>query len=510
MRSEKPFPGAAQPEVNLPETLATPTFIGFVSTQFLGAFNDNYFKQLVLLACVNEAATTGNDRQPVALAAFALPFVLLSGFGGYLSDRFSRQRTIIWCKVAEIAIMALALGVLLIPGISQSTQLMLLIGVLAFMGGQSAVFGPSKYGSLPELFRPEQLLMVNGIVQMTTFLAIIFGVVCAGIALDYLDRSLWPGSTIAVGIAIAGTLTSTLIRRTFAANPNLPLRAENLAMPREVWELLKRRPSLLQAILVATVFWFVGGVAQPAVNTLGRVSMGLSETRASMLTAAIGIGIAAGCILVGLFASKAGATWVMRGAWGMIGTLFAISLLGSQATPPENNAGMVIMRPSHKYQAESIRKRRPLQDSHHCDTIGMGFAFLHDDARSICGNVRRSRSGLPAASATSVAKGARAWGAEPLQLDWNPFISRLSWCVQFCAGQIYASERTGVAAAHHFHADRDRHLANRILLSTACNEPMRRFVSRSEDGNASLLMKPLWETHAAHSSFVSKTRMYCC
>ena len=361
MRSEKPFPGAAQPEVNLPETLATPTFIGFVSTQFLGAFNDNYFKQLVLLACVNEAATTGNDRQPVALAAFALPFVLLSGFGGYLSDRFSRQRTIIWCKVAEIAIMALALGVLLIPGISQSTQLMLLIGVLAFMGGQSAVFGPSKYGSLPELFRPEQLLMVNGIVQMTTFLAIIFGVVCAGIALDYLDRSLWPGSTIAVGIAIAGTLTSTLIRRTFAANPNLPLRAENLAMPREVWELLKRRPSLLQAILVATVFWFVGGVAQPAVNTLGRVSMGLSETRASMLTAAIGIGIAAGCILVGLFASKAGATWVMRGAWGMIGTLFAISLLGSQATPPENNAGMVIMRPTHPATENAAINIKPNQ-----------------------------------------------------------------------------------------------------------------------------------------------------
>ncbi len=328
---------AATPPSELPVTLKTPTFAGFVTTQFLGAFNDNYFKQLVLLTCINQAAITRTDRQPLALAAFALPFVLLSGFGGFLSDRFSKQRTIVLCKVAEIAIMALALAVLLVPECPPSTQLLLLIGVLALMGGQSAIFGPSKYGALPELFRPEQLLLVNGVVQMTTFLAIIFGVVSAGIAMDVLNRELWPGSLIAVGIAVMGTLTSVLIRRTYAANPKLTLKAENLAVPGEVRNLLRQQPAIFHAILVATLFWFIGGVTQPAVNTLGRVTLGLSETRSSMLTAAIGIGIAAGCILVGSFGGKFGAKWVMRGAWGIIITLFAISLIASRVRPPETS-----------------------------------------------------------------------------------------------------------------------------------------------------------------------------
>ena len=320
---------------NLPETLKTPTFAGVVTTQFLGAFNDNYFKLLVLLTCINQAAITRTDRQPLALAAFALPFVVLSGFGGYLSDRFSKQRTIFLCKVAEIAIMALALAVLLVPDCSPSTQLLLLIGVLALMGGQSAIFGPSKYGALPELFRPEQLLLVNGIVQMTTFLAIIFGVVTAGIAMDVLSRELWPGSMIAVGIAVTGTLTSVMIRRTRAANSALPLKLDNLFVPGDVRRLLQQQPAIFHAILVATLFWFVGGVAQPAVNTLGRVVLGLSETRSSLLTAAIGIGIATGCILVGSRGGQLGAKWVMRGAWGMIITLFATSLIASRVPPSE-------------------------------------------------------------------------------------------------------------------------------------------------------------------------------
>ncbi|MEZ6039825.1 MAG: MFS transporter [Planctomycetaceae bacterium] len=332
----------------LPPTLATPTFAGFVTTQFLGAFNDNYFKQLVLLACLNEKAASSTDLQPLAVFAFALPFVLLSGFGGFLSDRFSRQRIIVACKVGEIGVMALSLLVLLIPGLSSRTQLMLLIAVLGFMGAQSALFGPSKYGSLPELFRPEQLLPVNGIVQMTTFLAIIFGMVAAGVTLDYLDRSLWPGSVIAVGIAIAGTLTSLLIRRTRAANPSLSLRPEHLGIPRDIRTLLKNQPPLYSAILIASVFWFIGGITQPAVNTLGREMMGLSETRASVLAASIGVGIASGCIAVGVLGKHAGPTWVMRGAWGMILSLFSISLLASQTYSRPGSAGTDTVHVDHQ------------------------------------------------------------------------------------------------------------------------------------------------------------------
>ena len=151
----------------------------------LGAFNDNYFKQMVLLTCIGASAATlqSADKQTsvpwteIAMAAFALPFVLFSGLGGFLSDRISKTTVIISCKAAEIGIVGIGLAVLLVPSLSTTTTLSALIFVLALMGTHSAVFSPSKYGVLPELFRADCLLPVNGAVQMTTFLAIIFGTV---------------------------------------------------------------------------------------------------------------------------------------------------------------------------------------------------------------------------------------------------------------------------------------------------------------------------------------------
>jgi MFS family permease len=309
--------------------LKSSAFVGFLLTQFLGAFNDNYFKQMVLLMCVGMMTATGKDRQPLALAAFALPFVLLSGFGGFLSDRFSRQRVIVGCKIGEMAIMSMALLVLLLPGISEETELLLLILVLALMGAHSAIFGPSKYGSLPELFRPDVLLPVNGAVQMTTFLAIIFGMVAAGIALDQMNRSMWMGSLIAIGIAAVGTLTALLIPRQPPAQPQLQLSLKSFGVPADVWKLLVSDRRLSQAIFIASLFWFIGGVAQPAVNSLGRNAFHLSDTRTSVLASGIGIGIAAGCILVGLVAGNRARFWVTGGAWGITVSLLCISVAGS-------------------------------------------------------------------------------------------------------------------------------------------------------------------------------------
>lgn len=324
------------PQVPGQLTLASTAFWGFLTTQFLGAFNDNYFKQMVLLICASNVAVVAGkasanpDRQSLAMAAFALPFVLLSGLGGFLSDRFSKQYVIISCKVAEIVIMSIAFLVLLIPGLSADMQLISLISVLFLMGGHSALFGPSKYGILPELFRPDKLLPVNGAVQMTTFLAIIFGTSCAGVALDSIRESLWIGSVIAVGIATAGTVSSFFVPKTQAAGPQLKIRLENLAIPADVGRLVMRERGLLKALLVAAVFWFLGGVTQMAVNTLGKSSMGLSSTRTSLMVAAIGFGIAAGCAMTGIFGGKGnGSRWVTGGAWLLFVALSLIAFLGS-------------------------------------------------------------------------------------------------------------------------------------------------------------------------------------
>lgn len=327
-------------------TLASAAFWGFLTTQFLGAFNDNYFKQLVLLTCASNvmaAGAGGNpDRQSLAMAAFALPFVLMSGLGGFLSDRCSKQRVIVGCKLAEILIMAIALVALLMPGLSADAQLIWMISVLSLMGVQSAIFAPSKYGILPELFRGDKLLPVNGAVQMTTFLAIIFGTACAGLVLDLLRDSMWIGSAIAVGISVAGTLAALIIPTTRIAEPGLKLKLENLAIPAEIGRLILRERGLLMAILVASVFWFLGGVTQMAVNTLGKSTLGLSATRTSLMVVAIGIGIAAGCAVTGYFGKGGnGRRWVTTGAWLLCFTLSMVALLGSGRFGVPASSGIV-------------------------------------------------------------------------------------------------------------------------------------------------------------------------
>ena len=344
--SKLPEAAEGEPQQSLDESgigpgtvalMTSPVFAGVVITQFMGAFNDNYFKQMLMLKCVEfekttrELTGTGVSLQPYALVAFALPFVLLSGMGGYISDRFSRQRVIICCKIGEIGVMACSLVVLLITDLATETQLMLLIGVLALMGGQSALFGPSKYGILPELFSRKQLLPVNGAVQMTTFLAIIFGMALAGVALDMLEDSLWYASVIAVGIALLGTISSLLIRRTDPPDPNLPLRLEMLFVPRDTWRLIFSMPLLRNSLLMTTLFWFIGGVAQPAVNNLGILVFGMSQTRTSLMAASIGVGIALGCAVSGTQNKKPGdgTRWVMIGGWLIVASLITLTLLSS-------------------------------------------------------------------------------------------------------------------------------------------------------------------------------------
>ena len=121
-----------------------PSYHGMNLTQFFGAFNDNLFKQLVLLICVSYAAR-GGDYQQYAQALFALPFVLFSGFAGFLADRISKQRIVVAMKLAEIVVMLAGFWAFH----STTGQLGWMMCVVFLMGTHSAFFGPSKYGILP-------------------------------------------------------------------------------------------------------------------------------------------------------------------------------------------------------------------------------------------------------------------------------------------------------------------------------------------------------------------------
>lgn len=310
------------------------SFLGMTVTQFLGAFNDNLFKQLMLLLSLKVSDQV--DRQPVAMFVFSVPFVIFSGYAGYLADRYSKRTIIVLAKVAEIAVMLLGLGAFLSFGVFGFPGLLL---VLFLMGSQSAFFGPGKYGIMPEMLRPRDLPGANGIILMTTFLAIILGVAAAGFlsdlaavegqTIEQTAHRLWIGSLVCVGIAVVGTATSLLVRHVPAAVPRLPFTLSATTVPPETRAMLRQNKPLLGALLASSIFWLVAGVAQPAVNSLGVNQLRVGDTLTSIMTAFIAIGICVGAIVAGLCSRGRVNFRVMRiGGWGLVASLLALAIPG--------------------------------------------------------------------------------------------------------------------------------------------------------------------------------------
>ena len=304
------------------------SFWGMAATQFLGAFNDNLFKQLILLLATPTAAELaagqGTDVQGVAQIIFAAAFLIFSGVAGYFADRHSKRTVIVLSKVAEIVAMLLGLVGFLMYGAFGLTGLMF---VLFLMGTQSAFFGPAKYGILPEMLRASDLPRANGIFLMLTFLAIIFGTAAAGFLLTESGGRVWVGSILCVGIAVVGTFTSFLVRRVPIAQSDLTYTLSSWGISRDILRLLARDRHLMWAIVVVSIFWMVGGIVQQTVNALGKTQLHLTDKATSVLAASIGFGIALGCALGGyLSRGRVNPRVVVTGAVGLFITLVLMAL----------------------------------------------------------------------------------------------------------------------------------------------------------------------------------------
>ncbi|MEM9644715.1 MAG: MFS transporter [Planctomycetota bacterium] len=342
-------------ELTKSDSVADASFIGFLVTQFFGAFNDNFFKQLLLLLAIPPAAAVakgegGVDLQGIATIVFGLPFVVFGGLAGFLADRISKRTIIVASKIAEVLVMGLGmLAFLAAPWIGFYG----LWGVLFLMGLQSTFFGPGKYGILPEMLHAKQLPRANGLVLMTTFVAIIIGTAVAGPLKDKLvDPSvpgieaaakLWIGSFTCIGIAVVGTVASLLIRRVPVADPKLKLQPEYLWIPRPMRQLLSSDRPLLMALLASCAFWLIAGLTIQAVNSLGKTQLGLSDTATSLMVSLISVGIAVGGVGAGWLTRKTSGSFVLHvGTWGVVlfCALLAITipgrghLLGHQGSLP--------------------------------------------------------------------------------------------------------------------------------------------------------------------------------
>ncbi len=319
---------------DLPESLwGDKSFWGMTATQFLGAFNDNLYKEAALLVCV-DVAPKGQDLQNLALVAFALPFVLFSGFAGYLSDRTSKRQIVVLCKIVEVAIVALGAAALI------GRQFELMLVVLFLMGTHSGFFGPAKYGILPEIVREKNLPLANGIFLMTTFLAIILGMGAAGyVKKPIWDHGEWRYSAAFLGVALTGVLTSLLVRKTAVAHPGLEFRWSSLAISGETVRVMRRDRPLLVTLIMFSIFWLIAGVVQPSVNEFAKHQLGRSDEQTSHMLAWLSLGIACGCALAGkLSGEKVNFRLIPWGAWGICVALALVALAGLLPLPKSSAA----------------------------------------------------------------------------------------------------------------------------------------------------------------------------
>lgn len=306
-------------------------------TQFLGAFNDNLFKQLMLLLATPAIVAAGaaqleKDNQWKATVVFAGAFVLFSGVAGWLADRTSKRTLIILSKMAEIVVMLFGMvGFFYYEQIGFTGMLF----VLFLMGMQSAFFGPPKYGILPETVRYADLPRANGIFLMFTFVAIIFGVALAGVLKQVVGvEKIWMVSGICVLIAIGGTLSSLWVWRVPPAAPGTKLRGQDIFVPAEMIRLLRSNRQLLLALVVTSAFWMLGSVVQAGVNSLGLTQLGLGDAWTSFLAAMMAVGIPVGCVVGGyLSKNRINPRVVTIGAAGMFVCLVLLALPGG----PQNH-----------------------------------------------------------------------------------------------------------------------------------------------------------------------------
>jgi acyl-[acyl-carrier-protein]-phospholipid O-acyltransferase / long-chain-fatty-acid--[acyl-carrier-protein] ligase len=322
------MPADARPSVkHQPPANWRSGFWSLIATQFQGAFSENALKNLVILLILGIRMTEveKNHLVPIVLVLFALPFILFSMTGGYFADRFSKRSVTIGTKLFEICSTFFALA-----GLAWRNLALEFIAIF-LLSTQAALFGPSKYGLLPELLPEAELSWGNGIIELGTFLAIIVGTMTAGYLSDgFRGHQQWSG-VILIALAVLGTLTSLGISRVPVANPARKFHANFLS---EIWREMreiKKDDVLWLAVIGNMYFWFLGGLLQPIILLYGKEILHLSDTHNTYLQAALAIGIGIGSVAAGyLSGGKIEYGLIPLGALGL--TAFSITLASSHLT----------------------------------------------------------------------------------------------------------------------------------------------------------------------------------
>ncbi len=306
-------------------------FLPFFTTQFLGAFNDNVFKNalIILIAFQAAGADASHSNFLINLCAglFVLPFFLFSATAGQLCDKYEKSRYIRWVKLLEIVIMTGAAVGFVTGNVS------LLIALLFLMGFQSTLFGPAKYSILPQHLKPEELVGGNAWVEMATNLAILLGTMLGGVLIALQQGAYWVAGVVII-LAVLGYLSSWAIPPAPPAAPDLKINWNPLT---ETWNILRftyQNFTVFQSVLGISWFWFLGSVYVAQLPNFTKLTLGGGEHVITLLLTLFAVGIGAGSLLCERMSGhKVELGLVPFGSIGL--TVFGVDLFfATPAAPP--------------------------------------------------------------------------------------------------------------------------------------------------------------------------------
>ena len=304
-------------------------FAPFFGTQFLGAFNDNIFRNgLIILITFQGVKVFGlnvSDLANVAAGLFMLPFFLFSATAGQIADKYEKSRLIRIYKTIEIGLMLLAS----VAFVTQSYQILFLL--LFLMGCQSTFFGPVKYAYLPQHLATGELIGGNAMVESGTYVAIMLGLVVGGLSVAVDPDTLYVLVSFLIGIAVVGYFTSRAIPETKAVDPELRINWNLITESKRIIGFARVDRNVFLSILGISWFWFFGSAMTVQIPAYTLNILNGNEEITTLILVVFAFGVGAGSLLCErLSGQKVELGLVPFGSIGL--SVFAIDLYFAQST----------------------------------------------------------------------------------------------------------------------------------------------------------------------------------
>src|SRR6476620_1591395 len=275
------------------DTLKQPGFFAFFCTQFLGAFNDNFLKIVVSFVALDLATSGSSNYVELIAFLFILPSALFSGYAGHLADVCSKRTILVAVKICEIVIMFSALAAFFIGHIQ------FMLAIVFLMGMHSTFFSPAKYGILPEMLPESELSRGNGLLEMSTFIAIILGTSVGGAVFAVWKQNLPLIGVLMTAIAVLGALASVGITRVPPSGANKPMRLNPMHEVLAGLQRLRQDRPLWLTVIGISFFWFLGALVQINILFFGKELLHLDEFHIGLLGTFLALGIGAGSLSAG-------------------------------------------------------------------------------------------------------------------------------------------------------------------------------------------------------------------